>query len=586
MSDHVVGVPLQSDGSLPVTIVGGSSSGTQYTEDAAAAADPVGTVPILVRKDTPAATVTTDGDNIAQRGTNYGAAYVQVVNSSGSFVDTFGGGTQYTEDAVAPADPVGNSFMVTRDDQLSAVTEAEGDWSRLRGTAKGALWVALADSSGDPITSFGGGTQYTEDVAAAADPTGTAFILVRADSLAAVTTTDGDNIAARATNKGEQYVKHVDTIAVTQSGSWTADTELPAAAALGDSDANPTAPAVGSFGMYWTGAAWKRLFGDANGLQLQGAVSHDSTNVQNTKPFATGGRASAAAPADVSADNDAVTGWFLRNGAQATVLTAAGALIGGDASNGLDVDVTRVTGTVTIAGAVTNSGTFATQIDGSALTALQLIDDPVATLGTTTYTETTTKGMIIGAVRRDADTTLVDTTNEVAPLQVNAGGQLKVAVIAALPAGSAAIGKLAANDGVDIGDVTINNASGGSAVNIQDGGNSITVDGTVAATNTALSDFGAGEYETVAASQTAQVLGATGGAGDYISGVLIIPATTSPGNVLLLDNATSITIFTGGASSVSNLVPFLVPLGIKSVSGAWKLTTGANVSCIGMGNFT
>jgi len=33
-----------------------------------------------------------------------------------------------------------------------------------------------------------------------------------------------------------------------------------------------------------------------------------------------------------------------------------------------------------------------------------------------------------------------------------------------------------ANSGVDIGDVTINNASGGSAVNIQDGGNTITVD--------------------------------------------------------------------------------------------------------------
>jgi len=37
---------------------------------------------------------------------------------------------------------------------------------------------------------------------------------------------------------------------------------------------------------------------------------------------------------------------------------------------------------------------------------------------------------------------------------------------------------LGANDGVDIGDVTINNAGGASAVNIQDGGNSITVDAT------------------------------------------------------------------------------------------------------------
>jgi hypothetical protein len=102
----------------------------------------------------------------------------------------------------------------------------------------------------------------------------------------------------------------------------------------------------------------------------------------------------------------------------------------------------------------------------------------------------------------------------------------------------------------------------------------------------ALTNFGAGEYETVAASQTAQALGATGATGDYISGVLVIPATTSPGNVLLLDNATSITVFTGGATSVSNLVPFFIPLGMISVSGAWKITTGANVSCIGIGNFT
>lgn len=95
-----------------------------------------------------------------------------------------------------------------------------------------------------------------------------------------------------------------------------------------------------------------------------------------------------------------------------------------------------------------------------------------------------------------------------------------------------------------------------------------------------------GDYETVSASQTAQVLGATGAAGDFITGILVVPASTSPGNVLLLDNATSITVFAGGASSVSNLVPFFIPLGMKSASGAWKITTGANVSCIGVGNFT
>ena len=40
---------------------------------------------------------------------------------------------------------------------------------------------------------------------------------------------------------------------------------------------------------------------------------------------------------------------------------------------------------------------------------------------------------------------------------------------------------LGANGGVDIGDVTINNGTGAAAVNIQDGGNSITVDGTITA---------------------------------------------------------------------------------------------------------
>ena len=93
-------------------------------------------------------------------------------------------------------------------------------------------------------------------------------------------------------------------------------------------------------------------------------------------------------------------------------------------------------------------------------------------------------------------------------------------------------------------------------------------------------------YETVAASQTAQVLGVTGAVGDYISHITVIPATTTPGVVTLLDGATSIAVFVGGASSVSNLVPFTIMLGARSVSGAWKLTTGANVSCIAFGNFT
>lgn len=93
-------------------------------------------------------------------------------------------------------------------------------------------------------------------------------------------------------------------------------------------------------------------------------------------------------------------------------------------------------------------------------------------------------------------------------------------------------------------------------------------------------------YETVAASATAQILGTTGAKLDYLAGILIIPGTTSPGQVLLLDNATSITIFVGGATSVTSLIPFYVPIGAESQSGAWKITTGLNVTAIAFGNFT
>lgn len=97
-----------------------------------------------------------------------------------------------------------------------------------------------------------------------------------------------------------------------------------------------------------------------------------------------------------------------------------------------------------------------------------------------------------------------------------------------------------------------------------------------------------GGYQSVIASQTTKPLGPTNGAlGDYLTGLLIIPATTSPGAVTITDGSGSaITVFAGGASSVSNLNPFFVTLGLKSASGAWKVTTGTNVSVIASGDFT
>lgn len=92
-------------------------------------------------------------------------------------------------------------------------------------------------------------------------------------------------------------------------------------------------------------------------------------------------------------------------------------------------------------------------------------------------------------------------------------------------------------------------------------------------------------YETVAASQTGQVLGGAGAKGDTIESVLIIPETTSPGAVTIIDGATSIIIFVGGASSVSTLSPMVVWLNTKSVSGPWSITTGAAVHIMAFGKF-
>jgi hypothetical protein len=92
-------------------------------------------------------------------------------------------------------------------------------------------------------------------------------------------------------------------------------------------------------------------------------------------------------------------------------------------------------------------------------------------------------------------------------------------------------------------------------------------------------------YETVAAGQTGQVLGGTGAKGDVLSELIIIPATTSPGAVTLIDGATSTTVFTGGGSSVVTLEPLSVWFGCKSASGPWSITTGANVSVIAIGYF-
>lgn len=137
-----------------------------------------------------------------------------------------------------------------------------------------------------------------------------------------------------------------------------------------------------------------------------------------------------------------------------------------DAANGLDVDVTRLPA---LPAGTNNIG------DVDVLT----VPAPLSTTGGGTEAaalRVTVANDSTGVLSVDDNggSLTVDGT-------VGISGTVPISAAALpLPAG-ASTAALQTQPGVDIGDVTINNAAGAAAVNVQDGGNSITVDGTVTA---------------------------------------------------------------------------------------------------------
>lgn len=96
------------------------------------------------------------------------------------------------------------------------------------------------------------------------------------------------------------------------------------------------------------------------------------------------------------------------------------------------------------------------------------------------------------------------------------------------------------------------------------------------------------QYEHVAASQTAQVLGPTGAVGDYLHRIVITVATAATSLVRVVDGSgTGILTHTilpnavGGGVGVYN-----VEINAVSQDGAWKITTGAGSEVMAMGIFS
>lgn len=197
---------------------------------------------------------------------------------------------------------------------------------------------------------IGGGTQYTEDAAAAANPVGNALILVREDARAgSLTSTDGDNVALRGNNKGEAYVIDTDGNAL-----------------LGTIDA------------------------DTGGILTAVQLIDDAVYAEDV-----GAQAADKGIAVLAVRRDADTSLVGTDNDYANLQV--------DANGYLKVEIFDGGGSHT----VDNAGTFAVQVDGNALTALQLIDDPVVQ-DDAGFTPGTTKVMMAGFEADEGSTDSVD----------------------------------------------------------------------------------------------------------------------------------------------------------------------------------
>lgn len=89
-------------------------------------------------------------------------------------------------------------------------------------------------------------------------------------------------------------------------------------------------------------------------------------------------------------------------------------------------------------------------------------------------------------------------------------------------------------------------------------------------------------YETVAVSQTAQVLGTTGAANDYLHRIVVTVSTALTSTVSIIDGST--TILSLPASVAVGV--YVVELGLNAATGPWKVTTGAGAAVLAVGLFS
>lgn len=335
------------------------------------------------------------------------------------------------EDAVHSTGDVGVAMLAVRRDIASSGVDASGDYAALQVDSNGLLRVVASGSvsvagleahdavaTGEPVLTAGVANASIPTMVASGDVCqfwatrfGALNTVVR-DSAGDSCMDDGNNalrvnVVAGAASGGTQYdedTPHVSGDKLMMAGVVRRDTPTSGVSADGDC---ATINVDQNGRVYITGPVTS---GDADDFaaKVHGYGSHDAAHIN--RPVVTGGYASAAAPTAVSGDGDNVNAWYLHNGAAATVITAAGALIPGDATNGLDVDVTRVP-----------ADPFGANADAASAT-----------------------GSISAKLRHLAATGLAGMT--ALPAGTNNIGDVDVLTLPATPAGTNLVGKIAAGD--------------------------------------------------------------------------------------------------------------------------------------------
>jgi hypothetical protein len=389
-------------------------------ELASATAAPAGTERGLIVRNIPNGTQTISGTVTANAGT-------------GTFtVDSELPAASALADATAnPTAPAVGTFLHAFDGT---------DWERLRCDPTTRRLEVEVENTPTVTANAGTGTFTTQDTASKVDdaaftPATDRVVMVGAefDDTTPDSVDEGDAGAMRMSARRELYIQvrdaagnergaavtaanalKIDGSAVTQpvsgtvtanagTGTFTVDSELPAAAALADATANPTVPGVGTFLHGFDGTDWERLRCDpttrrleveventptvtanagtgtfsvqigaetANRVEVMGDVAHDAAAAGN--PVLIGGRANQTEPAAV-ADADAVYSWMDQQGRTVVVLNFPANVAADDTHGPKSVTITATTNTQLLAAPGAGQSIYVTRAKASNTSATKTI---------------------------------------------------------------------------------------------------------------------------------------------------------------------------------------------------------------------